>query len=82
MTNAVKFAEVFGADIYRDYLSESWWEEEFKPFPHIKRTECDFCSAHEAGDTLYTMSDWDGGIGFDYVRNIKYCPLCSRELEG
>lgn len=31
MTNAEKFAEVFGADIYREYFSESCWEEEYKP---------------------------------------------------
>lgn len=29
-------------------------------------------------DTLYTSSDWDGGIGFDYIRNIKYCPICGK----
>lgn len=41
---------------------------------------CSFCRNHEAGDTLYESSDWDGGIGFDYIRGIKYCPLCGRKL--
>ena len=34
----------------------------------------------EQGDTLYVSSDWDGGIGFDYIRDIKYCPICGKEL--
>ena len=41
---------------------------------------CKFCQNHEQGDTLYEPSDWDGGIGFDYIRDIKYCPLCGRKL--
>ena len=48
---------------------ERHWEE-----------ECWFCSTHEAGDTLYEDSSWDGGIGFDYIRDIKYCPICGRRL--
>ena len=32
------------------------------------------------GDTLYQETSWDGGIGFDYIRNIKYCPICGKEL--
>lgn len=43
---------------------------------------CEFCLNHEQGDTLYESSDWDGGIGFDYIRNIKYCPLCGRMLNA
>ena len=42
---------------------------------------CDFCSTHEPGDTLYEMSDWDGGIGFDYIRDIQYCPICGKKLK-
>lgn len=44
--------------------------------------KCEFCQNHEQGDTLYESSDWDGGIGFDYIRNIKYCPLCGRMLNA
>jgi len=43
---------------------------------------CEFCRCHEEGDTLYESSDWDGGIGFDYIRDIKFCPLCGRKLRG
>lgn len=43
---------------------------------------CEFCQNHEQGDTLYEPSDWDGGIGFDYIRDIKYCPLCGRKLDS
>ena len=44
--------------------------------------KCRCCDYHglEQGDTLYISSDWDGGIGFDYIRNIKYCPVCGKKL--
>lgn len=44
--------------------------------------DCSFCRQHERGDMLYESSDWDGGIGFDYIRNIRFCPICGRELYG
>lgn len=44
--------------------------------------DCSFCRQHECGDTLYESSDWDGGIGFDYIRNIRFCPICGRKLYG
>ena len=34
----------------------------------------------EQGDTLYIERSWDGGIEFDYIRNIKFCPVCGKEL--
>ena len=40
---------------------------------------CDFCDGLESGDKLFQISDWDGGIGFDYIY-IKYCPMCGRRL--
>lgn len=42
---------------------------------------CEFCSSHEDGDTLYDMSDWDGGIEFNYIRDIHYCPICGKKLK-
>ena len=43
---------------------------------------CDLCRDDrlEKGDTLYQSSDWDGGIGFDYISDIQFCPKCGREL--
>lgn len=45
------------------------------------RMICEFCINHSKDDALYEMSSWDNGIGFEYIRNIKYCPICGRELE-
>ena len=45
-------------------------------------TNCEFCKSHEPGDRLYDYSNWDGGIGFDYIENIKFCPLCGEELHN
>lgn len=47
-----------------------------------RKEMCDLCrdSGLEEGDTLYKSSDWDGGIGFDYIRDIRFCPKCGREL--
>ncbi len=42
--------------------------------------DCCICENLEAGDTLYASSDWDGGLGFDYIRDIQYCPVCGRKL--
>ena len=44
--------------------------------------KCNICENLEDGDTLYVSSDWDGGIGFDYIRDIKYCPVCGRKLRA
>ena len=41
---------------------------------------CYICENLEAGDTLYASSDWDGGLGLDYIRDIQYCPVCGRKL--
>lgn len=45
---------------------------------------CDVCRNGnlEEGDTLYKSSDWDGGIGFDYIRDIRFCPICGRKMEA
>ena len=49
----------------------------------VKPKQCDFCKWHdlEAGDTLYINEDWDGGVGFAYIRDIQYCPKCGRKLD-
>jgi len=36
----------------------------------------------EQGDTLYRYGSWDGGLEFNYIHNIKYCPLCGKLLPG
>ena len=41
---------------------------------------CEVCANLEKGDTLYSSSDWDGGIGFDYIYDIQFCPKCGRKL--
>lgn len=51
-----------------------------KTYSEQLNLDCEFCRCHEQGDTLYNWSDWDGGIGFDYIRDIKFCPICGREL--
>ena len=48
---------------------------------HYDKKFCVFCSSHEDGDTLYDMSDWDGGIEFNYIRDIHYCPICGKKLK-
>lgn len=43
---------------------------------------CEVCRYHnlEQGDTLYRCVSWDGGIGYDYINNIHFCPVCEKEL--
>lgn len=45
-----------------------------------KHKSCAFCINHCKNDTLYESSSWDGGIGFDYIRGIRFCPICGKEL--
>lgn len=44
---------------------------------------CEFCKHHdlEYGDTLYLRTSWDGGIGYEYVEPVRYCPICGRDLK-
>lgn len=48
----------------------------------IEEKQCDFYRNHVQGDDLFEWSSWDGGIGFDYIRNIEYCPLCGKKLQA
>ena len=49
----------------------------------MNEKRCRLCETGELeeGDTLYIMSSWDGGIGFDYVEPVKFCPLCGKKLK-
>lgn len=66
-----------------NHCNTDCWQEECKNYHYETRKQpepCDLCSNLEKGDTLYQSSDWDGGIGFDYIRDIQYCPKCGRRL--
>ena len=45
--------------------------------------ECTLCRRYglEKGDTLYQVGYPDTGIDFYAIPNIKYCPLCGKELK-
>ena len=56
---------------------KTWHDKE----EYLKQAEeCRYCRELDADDTLYMANDWDGGIGFEYIRYIKYCPICGRKL--
>ena len=64
---------------------QNQWESDMEAIinlPSAQPEPCDLCKSYgiEDGDTLYISADWDGGIGFDYIRNIHYCPICGRRL--
>lgn len=56
--------------------------EALKVLPSAEPEQCEFCRNRglEDGDTLYISADWDGGIGFDFIHDIHYCPKCGRRL--
>lgn len=62
------------------------WIRELPPVATLEqisqetKSPCNLCAELEKGDTLYSHSTWDGGIGFDYIDNIQYCPKCGRAL--
>ena len=46
-----------------------------------EKVEC-ICQreAWEEGETFYFSSSWDGGIDYNYIHNVKFCPVCGRKL--
>ena len=44
---------------------------------------CTLCRRYglEKGDTLYQVAYPDTGIDFYAIHDIKYCPLCGKELK-
>ena len=46
---------------------------------HWKECVCE-TEGLERGDTLYVERSWDGGIEFNYIQPIKFCPVCGKEL--
>ena len=54
-------------------------ERRLEDMPIVQLEPCDVCEDLEEGDTLYSRSEWDGGIR-DYIRDIKFCPKCGRRL--
>ena len=50
--------------------------------PVYTKENCPLCKYDELeyGDTLYKFSSWDGGVGYEYVWPVRFCPLCGREL--
>lgn len=76
--NNIGFNEYVYLDI-ADHRIETWVNEIIPEQPEQKEP-CSACDGLEEGDTLYAHSEWDGGIGFDYIYDIKYCPVCGRKL--
>ena len=66
----------------RQYQDQIKSLEEEKKMETQEKYGCEVCRYHELeqGDTLYRYTSWDGGVGFDYIRNIRYCPVCGKEL--
>lgn len=65
-----------------DYCSMSYCSYE----PHSKECQtardiCEFCENHSKGCKIFEHSHSDGTIIFDLIEDIKYCPLCGRELD-
>ena len=49
--------------------------------PVYLKPPCVVCENLDDGDTLYQGTSWDGGVGYDYIWDIHYCPRCGRKLK-
>lgn len=51
-------------------------------YPVYTKETCPLCKYDEleSGDALYMSSSWDGGICYDSIWPVRFCPLCGREL--
>ena len=65
--------------LYLEMRSRWYASEGVQP---VRHDPCDVCDGLEDGDTLYIYSEWDGGIGFDYIHDIHFCPKCGRRLQN
>lgn len=82
----VKYATELKEAILKDNIQRIKFYDEKGVITFIREDNrlnkpCDLCNHLERGDTLYEYSSWDGGINFDYIENIQYCPKCGRKLE-
>lgn len=50
--------------------------------PVYTKETCSLCKYDELeyGVTLYQSNAWDGGISYDRIWPVRFCPLCGREL--
>ena len=54
-----------------------YWRDEAD---YISKTcDCEYNDL-EDGDTLYVYNSWDGGIMFDAIHDIHFCPYCGKRL--
>lgn len=73
MTNAEKFVEVFGTDIKRQYVTKSWWDQEFVPQKTGHWIE------HDIKDTCSWLTC--SVCGYEWI-NVKenFCPNCGMRM--
>ena len=52
-------------------------------YPVYTKETCPLCKYDEleSGDTLYKSSSWDGGICYDSIWPVRFCPLPKDEDE-
>lgn len=48
--------------------------------PNKETISCWLCDELEQGDTLYQYGADDVGMAFNYIRDVRFCPLCGRRL--
>lgn len=41
---------------------------------------CKICDELEQDDTLCIPHSYHDGIGYEYIRGVRYCPLCGKPL--
>lgn len=59
-------------------MNKTWHDKEI--YLKQAKEECRYCRELDANDTLFMENNWDNGIEFEYIRSIKYCPICGRKL--
>lgn len=70
--------EFSGRPTYKSPCSEC---NEYSQWEKKSLESCKICKSLESGNMLYQLSDWDGGIGFEYIHGIRFCPVCGRKIQ-
>lgn len=70
--------EFSGRPTYKSPCSEcNEYSQWGKKLPKL----CKVCKSLESGNMLYQLSDWDNGIGFEYIHDIRFCPVCGKKIQ-
>lgn len=66
---------------YEQEVAKMLWMALKEARPVYPKPICEVCENLEDGDVLYRSVDYDGGVCYEYIYDVHYCPRCGRKLK-